>query len=490
MDKEIQKIPKRSLGIRPLSMGAPLPGYAAPMRQNDPSSMKRHLPPLKTIDSGAQSYPQRRDCLTPKGADPLCESPGRGVGGVHFANSGTKNINMEQELLSNTNHLCQDYKTISMKQAKAFHHFNMLNIYKKNETIPCGIFAPIYNTLKSDIHGPLTNECDQYHNKLEKIAQNCSKDVMDLLTEYWSCKKDDLREKTNNTLEKIKSNTSKLNESNRKTTNDILEAYEKLIWEEKRNLARKRKHKAGIYGKRELADPMPHGPPSKIPKVHTILPCSATMTTQSTDLSDEQDICPSNHRKRSYSNPQSLIIADRDDSVNTLVHTSDTNVTQHAGKGNNPIQTVKICEENWDSRNIYSTSTLEKVPSSLELDGDTSQAWSHAFNKTDLNQQTPQTLSPKHKSINDSQTNELSIRPTQSSENGDPGEALTVQELDVNCTPDKQKEGNHAENSASCNSTRNTYSPDRGSDLSATTSLINLTEIKAMVQKMLNKGPL
>ena len=48
MDKEIQKIPKRSLGIRPLSMGAPLPGYAAPMRQNDPSSMKRHLPPLKT----------------------------------------------------------------------------------------------------------------------------------------------------------------------------------------------------------------------------------------------------------------------------------------------------------------------------------------------------------------------------------------------------------------------------------------------------------
>ena len=47
MDKEIQKIPKRSLGIRPLSMGAPLPGYAAPMRQNDPSSMKRHLPPLK-----------------------------------------------------------------------------------------------------------------------------------------------------------------------------------------------------------------------------------------------------------------------------------------------------------------------------------------------------------------------------------------------------------------------------------------------------------
>ena len=49
MDKEIQKIPKRSLGIRLLSMGAPLPGYAAPMRQNDPSSMKRHLPPLKTI---------------------------------------------------------------------------------------------------------------------------------------------------------------------------------------------------------------------------------------------------------------------------------------------------------------------------------------------------------------------------------------------------------------------------------------------------------
>ena len=28
-------------------MGVPLPGYAAPMRHNDPSSMKRHLPPLK-----------------------------------------------------------------------------------------------------------------------------------------------------------------------------------------------------------------------------------------------------------------------------------------------------------------------------------------------------------------------------------------------------------------------------------------------------------
>ena len=36
MDKEIYKILKRSLGIRPLSMGVPLPGYAAPIRHNDP----------------------------------------------------------------------------------------------------------------------------------------------------------------------------------------------------------------------------------------------------------------------------------------------------------------------------------------------------------------------------------------------------------------------------------------------------------------------
>ena len=50
MDKEIYKISKRSLRIRPLSMGVKLPGYAAPMRHNDPSSMKRHLPPLKTKD--------------------------------------------------------------------------------------------------------------------------------------------------------------------------------------------------------------------------------------------------------------------------------------------------------------------------------------------------------------------------------------------------------------------------------------------------------
>ena len=41
-------ISKRSLGIRPLSMGVPLPGYATPMRHNDLSSMKRHLQPLKT----------------------------------------------------------------------------------------------------------------------------------------------------------------------------------------------------------------------------------------------------------------------------------------------------------------------------------------------------------------------------------------------------------------------------------------------------------
>ena len=78
MDKEIQKLPKRSLGIWLLSMGAQVPGYAAPMRQNEPSSMKRHLQPLKTIDSGAQSYLQPRDCLTLEGADSLCESPWRG----------------------------------------------------------------------------------------------------------------------------------------------------------------------------------------------------------------------------------------------------------------------------------------------------------------------------------------------------------------------------------------------------------------------------
>ena len=53
MYKEIQKIPKRSLGIRLLSMGAPLPGYAAPMRQNDPSFMTRHLQPLKTYEREA-----------------------------------------------------------------------------------------------------------------------------------------------------------------------------------------------------------------------------------------------------------------------------------------------------------------------------------------------------------------------------------------------------------------------------------------------------
>ena len=34
MNKEIYKISKRSLGIRPLSMGVPLPGYAAPMRHH------------------------------------------------------------------------------------------------------------------------------------------------------------------------------------------------------------------------------------------------------------------------------------------------------------------------------------------------------------------------------------------------------------------------------------------------------------------------
>ena len=43
MDKEIYKISKRSLRIQPLSMVVPLPGYASPMRHNDPSSMKRHL---------------------------------------------------------------------------------------------------------------------------------------------------------------------------------------------------------------------------------------------------------------------------------------------------------------------------------------------------------------------------------------------------------------------------------------------------------------
>ena len=50
MDKEIQKIPKRSLGIWLLSMDAPLSGYTAPMRQNDPSSLKSHLQPLKTTE--------------------------------------------------------------------------------------------------------------------------------------------------------------------------------------------------------------------------------------------------------------------------------------------------------------------------------------------------------------------------------------------------------------------------------------------------------
>ena len=61
---------------------------AAHLRHNDPSSMKRHLPPFKTVDSGAQSYPQRRDCLTPKGAESFCESPGRGVEGVRYADFG------------------------------------------------------------------------------------------------------------------------------------------------------------------------------------------------------------------------------------------------------------------------------------------------------------------------------------------------------------------------------------------------------------------
>ena len=47
MDKEIFKIPKRYIGIWPLPMGVLLTGYAAPMKHNDPASMKRHLHPLK-----------------------------------------------------------------------------------------------------------------------------------------------------------------------------------------------------------------------------------------------------------------------------------------------------------------------------------------------------------------------------------------------------------------------------------------------------------
>ena len=65
-----------------------------------------------------------------------------------------------------------------------------------------------------------------------------------------------------------------------------------------------------------------------------------------------------------------------------------------------------------------------------------------------------------------------------------------MQELNVNCTPDKHKEGDPALSPVPCNSTGNIHTSDRGSDLSVTMSLINLTEIKAMVQKMLNKGPL
>ena len=53
--------------------------WVAPLlRHNDPSSIKRHLPHFKTIDSGAQSYPQRRDCLI-IGAESFCESPEGGL---------------------------------------------------------------------------------------------------------------------------------------------------------------------------------------------------------------------------------------------------------------------------------------------------------------------------------------------------------------------------------------------------------------------------
>ena len=79
---------------------------AAHLRHNDPSSMKRHLPPFKTVDSGAQSYPQRRDCLTPKGAESFCESPGRGDEGVRYADLGSKTIGMEHHIITNLYHLC------------------------------------------------------------------------------------------------------------------------------------------------------------------------------------------------------------------------------------------------------------------------------------------------------------------------------------------------------------------------------------------------
>ena len=79
---------------------------AAHLRHNDPSSMKRHLPPFQTIDSGAQSYPHRRDCLTLEGAESFCESPGRGVEGVRYADMGSQTIGMEHHIITNLYHLC------------------------------------------------------------------------------------------------------------------------------------------------------------------------------------------------------------------------------------------------------------------------------------------------------------------------------------------------------------------------------------------------